>query len=104
MTADLAIEYIARRMAELCREDYHLRFRHLRLQPGEQRNLAAHTDLFLLVEPPASVRVESDVGIFDTSEDGANELQYEHQGNIQVTNLSVFASHVRFIQVIPKAN
>ncbi len=100
MTPNLALEYIARRMSELCREDYHIRFRHLRLQPGEQRNLAAHTDIFILVEPPTDVRVESDVGIFDVSEDGANELQYEHQGSIRVTNYSLFANHVRFIQVI----
>lgn len=91
-------------MSELCREGYHLRFRHLRLQPGEQRNLAAHTDLYILVEPPTDVRVESDIGVFDVSEDKANELQYEHQGTILVTNQSIFASHVRFIQVIPKIN
>ncbi|HEX9510598.1 MAG TPA: hypothetical protein VF939_08945 [Puia sp.] len=102
MTENLAIEYISRRMSELGRDDYHIRFRHLRLQPGEQRSLSAFSDLFILVEPPTDVRVESDVGIFDVSADGANELQYEHQGAIQVTNHSILANHVRFIQVIPK--
>jgi len=102
MTAGLALEYIERRMDELCRQDYHLRFRHLRLQPSETRTLLAHIDLFILIEPPTDVRVQSDVGVFDVTEDGANELQYEHRGTIQVTNYSIFASHVRFIQVIPK--
>jgi hypothetical protein len=102
MTPDLAIEYIARRMSELCKTDYYLRFRHLRLQPSEQRTLKAHTDLFILVEPPTDVRVHSDSGVFDVSMDEANELQYEHRGTIRVINLSIFASHVRFIQVIPK--
>jgi len=102
MTPDLAIEYIARRMSELCKTDYHIRFRHLRLLPSEQRTLAAHTDLYILVEPPTDVRVHSDSGVFDVSMDEASELQYEHRGTIRVTNHSIFASHVRFIQVIPK--
>jgi hypothetical protein len=103
MTAGLALEYIARRMNELCRTDYHLRFRHLRLQPAETRTIPAHTDLFILIEPPTDVRVHSDVGVFDVTEDGANELQYEHRGTIRVTNYSIFANHVRFIQIIPKS-
>lgn len=102
MTQNLAIEYIARRMSELCDIDYHLRFRHLRLQPGEQRILLAHTDLFILVEPPTDVRVHSDIGVFDVGMDMAKELQYEHRGTIRITNLSIFANHIRFIQVIPK--
>ncbi len=102
MTANLALEYIARRMSELCQTDYYLRFRHLRLQPGEGRTLLAQTDLFILVEPPTDVRVHSDVGVFDVTEDGANEMQYEHRGTIRVTNYSIFANHVRFIQIIPK--
>lgn len=102
MTANLAIEYIARRTRELGQCDYHIRFRHLRLRPGEQRTVSLYRGLFILVEPPTDVRVESDTGIFDLSEDLVNELQYEHQGTIVVTNLSVFANHIRFIQVIPK--
>ena len=102
MTSSLAIEYITRRMSELCKPDYHLRFRHLRLQPREQRTLLAHTELFILVEPPTDVNVSSDTGVFDVSMNEASELQYEHQGMILITNLSIFANHVRFIQVIPK--
>ncbi|WP_133994057.1 hypothetical protein [Dinghuibacter silviterrae] len=89
-------------MSELCSEDYHLRFRHLRLKPGEQRTILAHTTLFFLTDPPTDARVESDIGLFDESELGASELQYEHKGTILVTNYSIFSNHVRFIQVIPK--
>jgi hypothetical protein len=103
MTPALAIEYISRRLEELCAPDYHLRFRHLRLYPGEQRTILAHTTLFILVEPPTDLRVESDLGLFDESEDGANELQYEHRGTLVITNYSIFSNHVRFIQAIPKS-
>ena len=47
------------------------------------------------------VRVESYNGLFDLSELGADEYQYEHHGTITITNLSGLPSHARFIQVIP---
>jgi len=104
MTTSLALEYIPRRMCELCYSDYHIRFRHLLLQQGEERVIAAHNQLFILVEPPNDLRVESTVGIFDLGEDLINELQYEHYGEIVITNRSAFINHVQFIQVIPKLN
>lgn len=99
MTTGFALEYIKK---ILCASDYTLNFRHLVLQPGEIRKLPAHNQLILLIEPSCDTRVESDTGIFDLSEDLANELQYEHKGDITVTNQSIFTSHIRFIQVIPK--
>lgn len=103
MTVNLALEYIPRRSCELGYGTlYYIRFRHLLLKPGETRRLSAFGQLFILVEPPNDVRVESNVGIFDLSETMTNELQYEHQGEIIVTNLSPVSSHARFIQVIPK--
>lgn len=104
MTTDLALEYIPRRMRELGYGDnYSLRFVHLVLQPSEKRNLEASCEFFILVEEPANVSVDSDMGIFDLSNTTTNELQYEHQGSITVSNLSTAAAiSVRFIQVIPK--
>ena len=99
MTVGFALEYIQRNM---CNCDYTLSFRHLVLQPGEKRELPAHNQSILLIEPPCDTRVESDTGIFDHSEDLTNELQYEHSGDISITNHSIFLNHVRFIQVIPK--
>ena len=102
MTINLALEYIPKRMCELNIHSYHLRFRHLHLRPGEQREITSHTQLFYLVEPPGDIRVESDVGLFDLTETLTGELQYEHRGQLTITNLSAFFNHVRFIQVIPK--
>ena len=103
MTVDLALEYIPRRMQELgygC--EYHIRFRHFRLLPGAVEKLAAFNQLFILVEPPEDVTVESDTGLFNVAEDGSNEMQYEHRGNITITNNSALSAHTRMIQVIPK--
>ena len=102
MTSDLALDYIGRRMQEMgYGKKYLLRFRHVLLKVNESRELTAYNQIFLLIDPIATIRIESDVGLFDLNEYGANELQYEHRGDIKVTNLSIFLKHVRFIQIIP---
>lgn len=81
---------------------YTIRFRHLVMQPWEKREIAAQNQLVILIEPYCDIRIESDAGIFDLSEDLSNELQYEHSGQLKVINHSMFINHIRFIQVIPK--
>ena len=99
MTVEFALEYIRRSM---CLGDYTLSFRHLVLQPAEEREMKAHNEVILLIEPTKDVKVESDNGLYDLTETLTNELQYEHTGDIRITNYSIFINHVRFIQVIPK--
>jgi len=105
MTINLALEYIPRRMEELgYGNDYYLRFRHLVLQPAEQVELAAFNQLYILVEEVQDVSVISEFGIFDLSLKNANEMLYEHQGQITIQNNASGIKHIRFIQVIPKHN
>jgi hypothetical protein len=49
----------------------------------------------------STIRIESDVGLFDVNEDHANEMQYEHRGRIVITNLSPTPTNARFLQAIP---
>ena len=103
MTTDLALEYIPLRMKELgFGDNYSLRFAHFVLQPNGTVNIEASCQFFILVEEPANVDVESDNGVFNLSLSSANEMQYEHQGQIIVKNLVNAVNNVRFIQVIPK--
>ena len=103
MTINFALEYIPRRMHELgYKVDYFIRFRHLVLQPNEERTIDAYNQFFYLIEEVENVRVDSETGIFDLSESTTNEMQYEHQSKIQITNYLSGITHLRFIQVIPK--
>lgn len=103
MTINLALEYIPRRMQELgYRADYYIRFRHLVLQPNEELILDADNQFFYLVEEAENVRVESETGVFDLSESTTNEMQYEHQNKIHISNYLPGINHLRFVQVIPK--
>lgn len=103
MTIALALEYIPRRMEELGHgREYHIRFRHLVLQPSELMTLEAYNEFYMLIDEPDGISITSDFGFFDLSFFATNEQQYEHQGYISVQNYSKSANHVRFIQVIPK--
>jgi hypothetical protein len=102
MTSDLALDYISRRMKEMgYAKDYLIRFRHILLKTNEVREITAYNQIFLLIEPTHDMRIESDVGLFDLSEDHANEMQYEHRGRIILTNLSLSPINARFLQAIP---
>ena len=103
MTIDLALEYIPKRMQELgFNEHYHLRMRHLILQPQAEVSISSYNQLVLLVDEVNDIRVESDTGVYDLTETNVNELTYEHQGAVKITNQSPLISRIRFIQVIPK--
>ncbi|MFA6923611.1 MAG: hypothetical protein WC223_05085 [Bacteroidales bacterium] len=103
MTTELALEYIPRRMSEMGHDNnYILRFRHLILKPSEKIEIDASNQLFILVEEPQDISIDSLSGIFDLSIQNTNEMQYEHQGIISIRNLAEVARHVRFIQVIPR--
>ncbi|TCZ68355.1 hypothetical protein [Flaviaesturariibacter aridisoli] len=103
MTSEIALDYIRRRMQEMGhREHYLLRLRHLLLRPGEVRELIAYGQLLVLMETSDSIRIESDVGLYDLSDDQAQEIQYEHRGYIRVINLSVSPTSVRLLQAIPQ--
>ena len=86
----------------MCGQQYGIQFRHLVLQPSEERVMNAHDHIYLLIEPICDMRVESSTGVFEWTEDLTNELQYEHKGDITIRNNSIFLNHVRFVQVIPK--
>lgn len=102
MTSDLALDYISRRMVEMgYGKHYLIRFRHILLKMGEVREISAYNQIFLLIEPMSTIRIESDVGLFDVNEDHANEIQYEHRGRIKITNLSLSPTNARFLQAIP---
>jgi hypothetical protein len=102
MTIGFALEYTTRRMQELGYGDqYLIKFRHLILQPYEERALSAYNEYFMLVDADEGLRISSDFGLYDLAEEKSNELQYEHFGKIQITNREPKIRSVKFIQVIP---
>ena len=105
MNQGLLDDYIHLRMTELGHEGkYHVRIRHFVLSPLETRKTEAQLQLYILCEPRENIRIESAMGIFDLAETATNELQFEHQGTITLTNYSPVIQHFTMIQVIFKTN
>jgi hypothetical protein len=104
MNTELALTLIESRMRDMGYglEDYSTNFKHCVLQGYEFRDIEAYNEFYFLEHDPEDVSVQSDFGFYDLSSQRTNELKYEHQGFIQVRNLSAMMNHVRFIQVILK--
>jgi hypothetical protein len=103
MTIAFALEHIPRRMNDIgVGSHYQLHHRHFVLAPNGILELDAENQYFFQLDEVADVRIESDFGVYDLTETLVNEMQYEHSGQIRITNYTSEIKHLRFIQVIPK--
>ena len=102
MNTPFAIDYVPRRMRELgFGNNYLTRWRHFQLEPAGTLRIDADNEFFLLINPNRNISVRSKFGVYDLSDPGINEMQYEHRGKIDVVNNSRAYMMVLFIQVIP---
>jgi len=102
MTINYALEHIPRRMRELeINDNYFLKFKHFVIPPNDDKVIDGYNEYFFLVQAGNDLRVRSEFGVYDLFDTGINEIQYEHQGKITITNPSDGYKHIKFIQVIP---
>ncbi len=101
MNEGTAIEIAKCKMKELSVENYILRYRHLRLDANEKREIKAENHIYILTYPFYNLRIKSKAGIYDLADDGLNELQHVHRGLLQLENQSNVRLDVKFIQAIP---
>jgi hypothetical protein len=104
MTINLALEYIPRRMRELgYGDEYLLRFHFFQIPAEGTITINAYGgEFYLLVEDYEELTIESDTGFYEIESKKANQLQYEHSGEIILNNRLSGRKGFRFIQVIPK--
>lgn len=102
MTVEFVLDHIPRRMRELgYGNDYLTRWRSFFIHGEEDLRVDAENEHFFLIRPEYPIRVKSKFGIYDVSDTGINEMQYEHRGKIDIHNYSADVVMVVFIQVIP---
>lgn len=105
MTIGFALDYIPRIMKARGIENYLTYFRHIQVEGRTaQTKIAAgnHFYLFIPSEEIEEIIIESKLGKYALEDDSLNELQYEHTGNIIITNNNRFPQYIRFIQVVPE--
>ena len=103
MNTEFALDFIPRRMEELgYGTNYITRWRHLQVDAVSTLKLDAENEYYYLIQPSSAIKVKSKFGQFNVNDPSINEMQYEHRGKIEISNLNKEPQLVLFIQVIPK--
>ena len=100
MTEQLIIQYIPERVKQLGFREYHLRYRDLMIRKQSSVNVTAWNELYFIVDDPSGLVVESDYGIYDSTETPVEENIHQHRGEIVIQNKTGNTKRIKFIQVI----
>lgn len=104
MTEGMACELAEEKMRDLGlkRKQYLLRYRHLRIDASETRELKAANDLFIVIGAPRGIKIRSKTGVYDLADIAIIEMQHVHSGTTKLTNTGRVFLDVTLLQVIPK--
>lgn len=100
MTEQLIIQYVPERIRQLGFTDYHFRYRDLMIGKQSSMTVTAWNELYFIVDDPPDVIVESDYGIYDSTENPVEENVHQHRGEIVIRNKSNKSKRIKFVQVI----
>ncbi|MBT1688885.1 hypothetical protein [Dawidia soli] len=100
MSESFILGYVPQRIKQLGFNRYHLRYRDLVIRENERIWLAAYNELFFLVDDPPGIVVESDYGIYDSTDDELPENVHQHRGEIVISNPGQGTRRVKVIQII----
>lgn len=100
MTEQFILQFIPERIKQLGYVNYHLRYRDLVLDGNKSITLAAYNELYFIVDDPSGLVVESDYGLYDSTDDPIEESVHQHRGEITITNPKAMRRRIKFIQLI----
>jgi hypothetical protein len=100
MTEQFIIQYAPIRIKQLGYSKYHLRPRDLIIAAGESVKIPAYNELFFIVDEPPGLVVESDYGMYDSTDNQIPESIHVHKGEIKISNPGIEKRRIKFIQAI----
>lgn len=100
MTEQFILQYAPARVKQLGFNRYHLRHRDLTIEAGKKVEIPAYNELFFIVDEPPGLVIESDYGMYDSTEDPIPESIHVHRGEIKISNPGIEKRRIKFIQVI----
>lgn len=100
MTEQLIVQFIPERVRQLGFVDYHLRYRDIMIDKQSSVNITAYNELYFIVDDPPDLVVESDYGIYDSTDSPVEENMHQHRGEIMIQNKESKSRRIKFIQVI----
>lgn len=100
MTEPFIIHYAPQRVKQLGYTIFHLRYRDLVIEAGSSVTIQAYNELYFIVDDPSGLVIESDYGLYDSSDDPLPDNIHQHRGEIVITNPGTASRRIKFIQVI----
>lgn len=100
MSEQFIIEVVPQRVNQLGFSKYHWRYRDLVIEGARQLSISAYNELFFIVDDPPGIVIESDYGVYDSTEDILPENVHQHRGEIVISNPGPGNRRVKFIQII----
>jgi len=100
MTEVYILHYAPLRIKELGYTRHNIRYRDLVIDAGSTLYIPAYNELYFIVDDPPGLIVESDYGVYDSTDDPLPDNVHEHRGEIAITNPGAGKRKIKFIQVI----
>ncbi len=100
MTESFILQYVPERIQQLGYRKYHLRYKDLVIEGSGSQRILAYNELYFIVDDPPGLTVESDYGLYDSTDDPIPDSVHQHRGDIVITNPGVGKRRIKFIQII----
>lgn len=100
MTEQFILHYAPERIRQLEYTRYHIRHRDFVIEAGRTIMIPAYNELFFIVDEPPGLVIESDYGMYDSTDDPIPESIHMHRGEIKIFNPGSAKRRIKFIQVI----
>lgn len=94
------LHYSAFRVKELGYTRHYIRYRDLVIDGMSTLNIAAYNELYFIVDDPPGLVIESDYGMYDSTDEALPDNVHEHRGHIVIGNPGTGRRKIKFIQVI----
>jgi len=100
MTEQFILQYVPERIRQLGYRKHYTRYRDFVVDGGSSVSLPAYNELYFIVDDPPGVIVESDYGLYDTTDNPVHDNVHQHRGEITIRNTCTEKRRIKFIQVI----
>lgn len=100
MTELFILQYAPIRIKQLDYTKYHIRHRDLVIEAGSTITIPAYNELFFIVDDPSGLVVNSDYGMYDSTDSPIPESIHVHRGEITIVNPGAEKRRIKFIQAI----
>ena len=100
MTEQFILPFAPLRLQQQGYKKYHLRHRDFIIEAGNTIVVPAYNEMFFIIDEPPGVVVDSDYGMYDSTDDPIPESIHIHRGEIKITNPGNAKRRIKFIQAI----